>query len=89
MRLIQKLYFLLPKKIEEAHFILLFNFHDRLVHCIQKGFGVACLSCVYIGDVKRDFAPYLLTLANRNDPIRFAPPKVAKASKVKCQWRFR
>jgi hypothetical protein len=66
MRLIQKLYFLLPKKIVEAHFIL--HFYDRLVHCIQKGFGVACLSCVYIGDVKRDFVPYLLTLTNRNDP---------------------
>ncbi len=68
----------------EAHFILLFNVHDRLVLCIQKGFGVACLSCVYIGDVKRDFVPYLLTLANRNDDICIAPPKVAKASQVKC-----
>jgi hypothetical protein len=26
-------------------------------------------------------APYLLTLANRNDPISFATSKVAKASK--------
>ncbi len=47
------------------------------------------LSHVYIGDVKRDvvreiasvIVPYLLTLANRNDPISVAPPKVAKASK--------
>ncbi len=46
------------------------------------------LSCVYVGDVKRDvardipgdIAPYLLTLANRNNPICVAPPKVAKAS---------
>ncbi len=47
------------------------------------------LSHVYIGDVKRDVAyniagiatPYLLTLANRNDPISVVPPKLAKASK--------
>ncbi len=84
MRLIQKLYFLLPKKIVEAHFILLFNFLYRLVHCIQKGFGVACLSCVYIGDVKRDFVPYLLTLANRNDPIHRHPSTIDCLSFVMC-----
>jgi hypothetical protein len=47
------------------------------------------LSRVYIGDVKRDVAcniagiitPYLLNLANRNDPISVVPPKLAKASK--------
>ncbi len=36
--------------------------------------------CVYISDVAGDIAPYLLTLANRNNPICVAPPKVAKAS---------
>ncbi len=34
-------------------------------------------------NVARNVTPYLLTLANRNDPICVAPPKVAKASKVK------
>jgi hypothetical protein len=29
------------------------------------------------------FAPYLLALVNRNDPICVVPPKVAKASTVK------
>ncbi len=38
------------------------------------------LRIVYIGDVKRDIAPYLLTLANRNNPICVASPKVAMAS---------
>jgi hypothetical protein len=28
-----------------------------------------------------DIAPYLLTLANRNNPICVVPPKVAKARK--------
>jgi hypothetical protein len=45
------------------------------------------LRIVYIGDVKRDNArdnagnsdTYLLTLANRNDPICVASSKVAKA----------
>ena len=35
--------------------------------------------------------PYLLTLANRNDPISVAMPKVAKASTivaVTCHWRW-
>ncbi len=52
--------------------------------------GTNSLSCVYIGDVQhdiahdkaRDIAPYLVTLANRNDPICVASPKVAKASKM-------
>ncbi len=46
-------------------------------------------SCVYIGNVNHDvtpdilgiIAPYVLTLANINDPISVASPKVAKASK--------
>jgi hypothetical protein len=29
-----------------------------------------------------DIMPYLLTLADRNDPICVAPPKVAKASTI-------
>ncbi len=37
------------------------------------------LSCVYIGDVKRDIArchaPYLLTLANRNNPNCVTSPQ--------------
>jgi hypothetical protein len=38
--------------------------------------------------------PYLLTLANRNDPISVAMPKVAKASKIVaamccCHWHYR
>jgi hypothetical protein len=45
---------------------------------------------IYIGDVKHDAASeiagiimlYLLTLANRNNPICVALPKVAKASTV-------
>jgi hypothetical protein len=48
------------------------------------------LSCIFIGDVKRnvshdvahDVAPYLLTLANRNDHISVATPKVANASTI-------
>ncbi len=47
---------------------------------------------IYIGDVLPDvtcdrlgiITPYLLTLANRNDPICVAAPKVAKASTVSC-----
>jgi len=35
---------------------------------------------IYIGDVERYVAPYLLTLVNRNDPISVMSPKVAKAS---------
>jgi hypothetical protein len=31
-------------------------------------------------DVARDVSPYLLNLANRNDPICVVSPKVAKAS---------
>jgi hypothetical protein len=38
---------------------------------------------IYIGDVKRDVAPYFLTLANRNDPICVMSPKVAKASTIR------
>jgi hypothetical protein len=53
------------------------------------------LSCVYTGNVEHNVvhnvvhnvecnvAPYLLTLANGNDPISVALPKVANASKVK------
>jgi hypothetical protein len=37
---------------------------------------------VYISDVKRDVAPYLLTLANRNDPICVVSSKVTKASTI-------
>ncbi len=48
------------------------------------------LCTIYIGNVKRDVvhnvardvAPYILTLANRNDPICVVSPKVAKASKI-------
>jgi hypothetical protein len=40
------------------------------------------LSRIYIGNVKHDVAPYLLTLANRNDPISVKTPKVAKASTI-------
>ncbi len=48
------------------------------------------ISPVYIGNVKDnvalnvacDIAPYLLTLANKNDPISVAMPKVAKASTI-------
>ncbi len=44
----------------------------------------------YIGNVKRNVTcdvahhvtPYLLTLANRNDPISVAMPKVAKVSTI-------
>ncbi len=45
------------------------------------------LSYIYIGNVKSDVAPYLLTLANRNNPICVAFPKVAKASSV--TWLLR
>jgi len=39
-------------------------------------------------------APYLLTLANRNDPISVTMPKVAKASTImavlcRCHWHYR
>jgi hypothetical protein len=51
---------------------------------------VRLLRIVYIGDVKRNNAcnnagnsdTYLLTLANRNDPICVASSKVAKASTI-------
>jgi hypothetical protein len=51
-------------------------------------FSNIMLWIMYIGDVKRnvarhvthDVTPYLLTLANRNDPICVVSPKVAKAS---------
>ncbi len=38
--------------------------------------------------------PYLLTLANRNDPISVSTPKVAKASTIvavvcHCRWHYR
>jgi len=38
-------------------------------------------------------APYLLTLANRNDPISVVMPKVAKASTIvavtcRCHWHY-
>jgi hypothetical protein len=52
--------------------------------------GNILLRIVYIADVKRDNAhdnashsnTYLLTLANRNDPICVALSKVAKASTI-------
>ncbi len=58
----------------------------RVSYLVQK----TQLSCSYIGDVERDIArnitgiiaPYLLTLANRNDPIYVTSSKVAKASKM-------
>ncbi len=44
------------------------------------------LSCVYIGDIQHDIAGiiarYLLTLANRYDPISVTTPKVAKGSTI-------
>jgi hypothetical protein len=51
---------------------------------------VRLLRIVYIGEVQRDNAhdnagnsdTYLLTLANRNDPICVASSKVAKASTI-------
>ncbi len=53
-------------------------------------------SWVYIGKVKRDIMhdyvcnimPYILTLANRNDPICVVLPNVAKASSVTCRCRL-
>ena len=52
------------------------------------------LHCDVERDVARDVAPYLLTLANRNDPICVVSPKVAKASTMvtvacRCRWRYR
>ncbi len=56
------------------------------------------LSHIYLGNIQHDIAcdiasiitPYLLTLANRNDPISGAMPKVVKASTivaVTCRFR--
>jgi hypothetical protein len=44
-------------------------------------------------DIAGIIAPYLLTLANRNDPIHVALPKVAKASTIvtvtcRCHRRY-
>ncbi len=69
--------------------MLLLFYNDKKCDTI---FPSELLSYVYIGDVKcdvvcdvtHDIMPYLLTLANRNNPICVALPKVAKASTVKC-----
>jgi hypothetical protein len=45
-------------------------------------FSYRNLSHIYIGDVAHNVSPYLPTLANRNDPISVATPKVAKASTI-------
>ncbi len=57
-------------------------------------FSYRNLSSVYIGDVAHNVSPYLPTLANRNDPISVATPKVAKASTIvaavcRCHQRYR
>jgi hypothetical protein len=52
------------------------------------------LHCDVKRDIAHDVAPYLLTLANRNDPICVVSPKVAKASTMvtvacRCRWHNR
>ncbi len=64
---------------------------SRIVKILRQSFKTFLrvhLRIIYIGDVKRyntrdnanDSDTYLLTLANRNDPICVASSKVAKAS---------
>ena len=57
-----------------------------------------CLHWWYYQDIPCDIAgiiaPYLLTLANRNDPISVAMPKVTKASTIvavgcRCRQHYR
>jgi hypothetical protein len=49
-------------------------------HHLLAGTGFLRTQYWIIGDVKRNIAPYLLTLANRNNPICVTSPKVAMAS---------
>ncbi len=63
------------------------GWQSRLVKSPERSFSGFDQWIVYIGDVKHnvahDVAPYLLTLANRNDPICVVSPKVAKASTIR------
>jgi len=50
--------------------------------CQLSGVYIGEVQCNIVRDNANDFMPYLLTLADRNDPICVVLPKVAKASTV-------
>jgi hypothetical protein len=50
--------------------------------CQLSGTYIGEVQCNIVRDNANDIMPYLLTLANTNDPICVVLPKVAKSSAV-------